>query len=107
MEFEKYEKLIRGEDKMTDKVAYDVLRKAEPNWAANPSLRKQMTHGELETMMQNYHAKMLGETYAPNFMGGFHIDFKEYRLGATEGKAILLLHPNDYKRVLNIEDEPI
>ena len=68
-----------------------------------------LTKDQMGEIMVLFHKK-LSETpdYTPhNFMGGFHIDFREHRLGSTKGRAILLLHPDDYKRVLNIEDEPI
>jgi len=93
---------------MTDRVAWETLRKLFSSYSVNPELKRQFTHIELEGLMKEYHARMTAETFTPPYsMGGFHIDFIMHRLGATKGRASLLLHPEDYKRVLNIEDEPI
>ncbi len=105
-DFRVYDNVSNNPNKMTDKVAWETLRKLFSSWCVNPELKRDFTHIEVQRLMEEYHARMMktGGGFTPYFPEGFVIDLKEYRLGSTKGKGILLLHPDDYKQFLPIDE---
>jgi len=35
---------------------------------------------------------------------GFTVDLREHRLGSTKGRGVLLLHPDDYKNLIPLDE---
>lgn len=105
-DFRVYDNVSNNPNKITNKVAWETLRKLFSSWSVNPELKRDFTHIEVQRLMEEYHARMMetGGTFTPYFPEGFVIDLKEYRLGSTKGKGILLLHPDDYKQFLPTDE---
>lgn len=67
------------------------------NWGDPADL---LSYNQVIGLMEKYHDKC---KTAPQ-LGGFNIILKEHRLGSTVGTITVLLHPEDYKRVLPVDE---